>query len=64
MKAAEIRERSNDELLQQYGELKQELFNLRLQRETKQLANPKRMKTIKRDIARLLTILRERGIKI
>lgn len=64
MKASELRERTNEELLQQYNELKQELFNLRIQRETKQLANPKRMKMVKKDIARILTILRERGVKL
>lgn len=64
MKAAELRERRNEELLQQYSELKQELFNLRIQRETKQLANPKRMKMVKKDIARILTILRERGLRL
>ncbi|MBC7326679.1 50S ribosomal protein L29 [bacterium] len=64
MRAAELREKTNEELLQQYAELKQELFNLRIQRETKQLANPKRMSAVRKDIARILTILRERGLKI
>ncbi len=64
MKAAELRERTNEELLQLYNELKQELFNLRIQRETKQLANPRRMRSVRKDIARILTLLRERGIKL
>jgi len=64
MKPAELREKTNEELLQQYNELKQELFNLRIQRETKQLANPKRIRMVRKDIARILTILRERGLKL
>lgn len=64
MKAAEMRERTNEELLQLYNELKQELFNLRIQRETKQLANPKRIRLVRKDIARVLTLLRERGVKL
>ncbi|MGB9797543.1 MAG: 50S ribosomal protein L29 [bacterium] len=64
MKAAELREKTNEELLQLYTEMKQELFNLRIQRETKQLANPKRMRMVRKEIARILTILRERGIKL
>jgi large subunit ribosomal protein L29 len=64
MKAVELREKTNEELLHLYAEMKQELFNLRIQRETKQLANPKRMRMVRKEIARILTILGERGIKI
>jgi len=64
MKAGELREKTNEELLHLYAEMKQELFNLRIQRETKQLANQKRMRTVRKEIARILTILGERGIRI
>jgi large subunit ribosomal protein L29 len=64
MKSAELREKTNEELLHLYAETKQELFNLRIQRETKQLSNPKRMRMVRKEIARVLTILSERGIKI
>ncbi len=59
MKASEIRELSHGEQLQKISDLGEELFNLRFQHETGQLENPQRMKQIKRDIARIRTILRE-----
>lgn len=59
MKAREIREMHLEEMQLKKGELKQELFNLHFQHEVGQLENPKRMKQIKKDIARLNTIIRE-----
>lgn len=59
MKAKEIRELSVEELEVKLTELKKDLFNLRLQNATNQLDNPTRISDVKRDIARVNTILRE-----
>ena len=59
MKAKEIRELSVEELEVKLTELKKDLFNLRLQNATNQLDNPRRISEVKRDIARVNTILRE-----
>lgn len=59
MKAREIRELSVAELEVKLTELKKDLFNLRLQHATNQLDNPTRIADVKRDIARVNTILRE-----
>lgn len=59
MKASEIKEMNLEEMQLKKGELEQELFNLRFQHEIGQLENPQRMKQIKKDIARLNTIIRE-----
>ena len=61
MKAAEIRKMSNAELTAKIGELKAELFHLRFQHAINQLDNPVRIKEVKRDIARVLTILSEKN---
>ncbi len=58
MKASELRELSTAELESKLSELKQELFNLRFQHAVNQLENPMRMKAVKRDIARVKTVLR------
>jgi large subunit ribosomal protein L29 len=60
MKARELREMSIDELRQKERDLKEELFNLRFQRATGQLENLMRMGQVKRDIARVKTISREK----
>jgi large subunit ribosomal protein L29 len=60
MKAAEIRDLETDELHGRISELKEELFNLRFQLATGQLDNHRRMKIVRREIARIRTILRER----
>ena len=57
-----VQEMSTQELLQQETELKTELFNLRFQHATGQLSNPIVIKSTKRDIARVKTILREREL--
>ena len=59
MKAIEIRKLSATELETKLDELKKELFNLRLQHATNQLENPVRIAEVKKDIARVKTILRE-----
>lgn len=60
--AAELRELSDDELAQEFADNKEELFNLRFQIVTGQLDNPRRIKEVKREIARVLTVMREREI--
>lgn len=59
MKAAEVRELSLVELNEKLVNLKAELFNLRFQLAVNQLENPMRIKAVKKDIARIKTILRE-----
>jgi len=63
MKANDIRKKTNEELAVELNELKSELFKLRFQYATNQLENPLKMKSVKKDIARVKTILREREIK-
>lgn len=63
MKATEIRSMSNEELNNKLKDLKAELFNLRFQLAINQLENPMRISAVKKDIARVKTILRENEIK-
>lgn len=60
MKARELRELSDDELLSKQEELKDQLFKLSFQHALGQLENAMKLKNIKRDIARIKTILREK----
>ena len=60
--AAEFRELGDEDLNARLAEAKEELFNLRFQLATGQLTNNRRIGTVKRDIARLLTVLREREL--
>lgn len=62
MKAKELRMLSDGELLEKERLLKEELFNLRFQHATGQLENVMRIPQVKRDIARIKTILREREL--
>lgn len=62
MTAKEIRELSNTEIAQQIETLKDELFNLRFQQATGQLSDTARLKTVKKDIARMKTVLTEREL--
>lgn len=59
MKASEIRELTADELNTKLSDLKAELFNLRFQLAINQLDNPMRIKAVKKDIARVKTVIRE-----
>ena len=59
MKAKDLREMTNAELEAKLGELKTELFNLRFQHAINQLDNPMRINAVKKDIARIMTVLRE-----
>ena len=62
MKATEIRKMSAAELESKLGDLKKDLFQLRLQHATNQLDNPIRIAEVKKDIARVKTILREQQL--
>jgi large subunit ribosomal protein L29 len=60
--AAELREQSTEELISKLREAKAELFNLRVQSATGQLDNNRRLQTVRREIARIYTIMREREL--
>jgi large subunit ribosomal protein L29 len=62
MTAAELRSQNNAELARKLDDAYQELFNLRFQRATGKLTNTARFQEVKRDIARIKTILREREL--
>jgi len=61
MSAADLRELGVPELNKRLQDARQELFNLRLQRASGKLLNPARVVLLRRGVARLLTVLRERG---
>ncbi|MDH4138557.1 MAG: 50S ribosomal protein L29 [Anaerolineae bacterium] len=63
MKAQEIRAMTSDDLVQRLDDTYEELFNLRFQFSTGQLENFNRLTEVKRDIARLKTIMRERELE-
>lgn len=60
--AGELRELTDEELIGRLRESKEELFNLRFQMATGQLPNNRRLRTVRREIARVYTILREREL--
>lgn len=60
MKAQEIRAKSDEDLAKELSELSREAFNLRMQRGTGQLSRPSQFKIVRRDIARIKTIQKER----
>lgn len=60
MKTAEFRAMTVDELTQKEQDLRKELFNLRFQQATGEIENPMRIRTVKKDIARVLTIKSEK----
>ena len=62
VKAAELRELSEEELVTRLREAKAELFNLRVQGATGQLDNNRRLQVVRREIARIYTIMREREL--
>ena len=62
MKAQDIHNLTNEELNKKLDDLKEELFNLRFRHAIGQLENPASLKTCKKDIAKIMTILREREI--
>ncbi len=62
MKTKELRDMTTKELNDKLAELKSELFNLRFQLATGQLDNPMRIKAVRKDIARVKTVVREREL--
>ena len=62
MKVSALRELSDQELNQKVIDLKEELFNLRFQMATGQLENPVQIKTVRKDIAKAKTVIREREL--
>jgi large subunit ribosomal protein L29 len=63
-KATELRQLADEELLGKLREAKEELFNLRFQAATGQLENNSRLKVVRKDIARIYTLMRERELGI
>jgi large subunit ribosomal protein L29 len=63
MKPSEIRALSDKELVEKLDDLKSELFNLRFQHAINQLDNPLRIREVKRDIARTLTVIRAKELE-
>lgn len=63
MKAKDIRNMNDQELNNQLSSLKEELFNLRFQHATGQLDNPLKIKEVKKDYARVKTVIRERELQ-
>jgi large subunit ribosomal protein L29 len=61
-KATELRELGGEELLARLRESKEELFNLRFQMATGQMDNNRRLRTVRHDIARIYTVMREREL--
>lgn len=62
MQASELRPKTNEELEGDLDDAYQELFNLRFQKASGQLANTARMKQVRKNIARIKTVLREREL--
>ena len=63
MSVSDLRDMSNEELAEALTEAKEERFNLRFQVATNQLDNTARLKTVKKEIARILTVMRERELQ-
>lgn len=63
MKAATLRERSSDELTKTLSDLEEQLFKLRFQKSTGQIENPVKIREVRKDIARVLTLINERRVK-
>ena len=63
MKVNEIRELTNEEIIQKINDNKEELFNLRFQQATGALEEPSRIKKLRKEVAKMKTIIRERELK-
>ena len=61
MKASDIRSKTDEELTKELGDLHREAFNLRMQKGTGQLSRPSQVKAVRRDIARIKTVMNERS---
>ncbi len=64
MKASELRELTNEELRRKETEIREELFNLRMQLAARQVSSTARIRSLKRELARVLTTTRERELNI
>jgi len=64
MKTRELRDMTKDEILVRKEELEKEIFNLKIRQATKQIDNPLKIRTLRRDLARIVTILHEDNLKI
>ena len=64
MKTRELRDMTKDEILVRKEELEKEIFNLKIRQATKQIENPLKIRTLRRDLARIVTILHEDNLKI
>ncbi|MFP5225049.1 MAG: 50S ribosomal protein L29 [Actinomycetota bacterium] len=64
MDAQELRDLSEEDLQRKLAEVKEELFNLRFQLATGQLDNPTRIKVLRKDIARINTVIREHELAV
>ncbi|HSN56074.1 MAG TPA: 50S ribosomal protein L29 [Candidatus Sulfomarinibacteraceae bacterium] len=60
IKAKTLRDRSSDELTKNLSDLEEQLFKLRFQKSTGQIENPVKIREVRRDIARVLTVINER----
>jgi large subunit ribosomal protein L29 len=63
MKAKNLRERSSEELAKSLSDLEEQLFKLRFQKSTGQIENPVKIREVRKDIARVLTIINERRVE-
>jgi len=63
MKAKQLREQSRDELQKSLGDLEEQLFKLRFQRSTGQLENPSKIRQVRKEMARVLTVINERRLE-
>ncbi len=64
MKINELRDLTNEELQAKFTDLREELFNLRFQKALNRLDNPLRMKVVKKDVARIKTLIKERQLSV
>jgi len=64
MKASELRELTEEEIMKQTNELSEELFNLKIQVATQQTTNVARIKKLRRDLARVRTVIREKELAL
>lgn len=64
MKANKVRDMSEEELLRRVDDLRESIFNLRVRATTKELANTSQLRRERRELARTLTVLREKGLKV
>jgi large subunit ribosomal protein L29 len=64
LKSSEVHNMKDDELVERLGQATEEQFNLRFQHATGELENTARIGVVRRDVARLLTVARERGIDV